>query len=1023
MDEKKEGEGAELVSPQQSVLTHIAARTGEAPRITLNEEDSASVASPLIDAASREKLSLPKGRSTYQLLGEIARGGMGVVLKGHDTDLGRDVAMKVLHRDLSDRPEVIQRFVEEAQIGGQLQHPGIVPVYELGLMADERPYFTMKLVKGRTLATLLAERETTKSGRRRMLGIFEDICQTMGYAHSRGVIHRDLKPANVMVGAFGEVQVVDWGLAKVLARGGTADEKRAREARSIHTILETVRSDGSGSGSDSLVGSVMGTPAYMPPEQAQGQVDRLDERSDVFSLGAILCEILTGAPPYAGESDKTLVQAAQAEQEQALERLDGCGADPELIKLVKQCLMPAPATRPRNAGVLAERLHAHLETVEERAQEAQIEAAEARVREQQERKARKLTLGLAAAVVGMVAVGGGGWLWVANERAAREAEEVRRELAAAEAERALAADVGEVLNEVSLLRGQGAWNEALATLDRASGLAEGGGAGAELHDRIATVRAEVEAEAADLRTEEERLREIEDFLARVDLVERTFGIAATWSRNWRRNDEVYGETFAELGVDVDALSPREVADVLRQRGLVPAIAVGIDRWLATRRRLIDDLTVSGGELDEAFLRAQHLVEIQHEVDPDPLRADLREALLSDDVEMLLALADDDLAGQPPSTIGLLATALDRAGEEARAHRVVRDGISAHPDSYPLRLAAVHMLSQNEVNSWNDVHAEETLAHAHAGLALQPDSVLMLGSLHWTSRNRAYHFMQRGDVVRADQLIRDAADAGEGVIAVLDTARFWRVWTGQAAWWSGDLERARRQLASGSELLPERAFAQTAYGRFLSEQWEIEAALPVFEHVLTLEPANDLGNDGVAQCRVLLELLDGDLDGALAAIDRAFAEDGRTPGIIVNNLAWFFVRLDEEELVAHAAPGKTDAVRRAFHALRDHALVLAEQATERDPGQPAYWNTLGGVRLRIDDPEGAIEAVERSAALGGGAEASDWVLFALAHAQLGDVDEARRCLERSVEDVTEGQWRYLVELEELRDETRRLLASE
>jgi len=124
-----------------------------------------------------------------------------------------------------DKPEVIQRFVEEAQSGGQLQHPGIATIYELGQFADKRPFFAMKLVKGETLSKLLADRGEPTADRGKFIGIFEQICQTMAYAHSRGVIHRDLKPANIMVGAFGEVQVMDWGLAKVLQVGGVADEK------------------------------------------------------------------------------------------------------------------------------------------------------------------------------------------------------------------------------------------------------------------------------------------------------------------------------------------------------------------------------------------------------------------------------------------------------------------------------------------------------------------------------------------------------------------------------------------------------------------------------------------------------------------------------------------------------------------------------------------------------------------------------------------------------------------------------
>ncbi|MFN0243098.1 MAG: serine/threonine-protein kinase, partial [Planctomycetota bacterium] len=212
----------------RTVLASIAERTGLAPKVLLTDSGSEHGASPLVDPVASSTRLVPQGRGNYQLLGEIARGGMGVILKGHDTDLGRDVAVKVLDSELAKRPAVVQRFIEEAQIGGQLQHPGIVPVYELGLMADDRPYFTMKLIKGHTLASLMQQRKTPADNRGRLLSIFESVCQTVAYAHSKGVLHRDLKPANVMVGAFGEVQVVDWGLAKVLHRGGVADEKRAK---------------------------------------------------------------------------------------------------------------------------------------------------------------------------------------------------------------------------------------------------------------------------------------------------------------------------------------------------------------------------------------------------------------------------------------------------------------------------------------------------------------------------------------------------------------------------------------------------------------------------------------------------------------------------------------------------------------------------------------------------------------------------------------------------------------------------
>src|SRR5262249_24574485 len=141
----------------------------------------------------------------------------------------------------------------------------------------------------------------------RLLGIALQVAQALAYAHAKGVIHRDLKPANVMVGAFGEVQVMDWGLAKVLAEGGTADEERASQKHQEQgTLIRTARSSGSAGsfGTDREAGSLLGTPAYMPPEQANGDVANLDRRCDVFGLGAILCEILTGRPPYVGRSSE-----------------------------------------------------------------------------------------------------------------------------------------------------------------------------------------------------------------------------------------------------------------------------------------------------------------------------------------------------------------------------------------------------------------------------------------------------------------------------------------------------------------------------------------------------------------------------------------------------------------------------------------------------------------------------------------------------------------------------------------------
>ncbi|HAY82583.1 MAG TPA: hypothetical protein DCY79_22475, partial [Planctomycetaceae bacterium] len=209
------GEDASVVigDANHSVLRSIYHTIDEVPRVSLRQS-KAEGEDPITRPSSTE-VPLTDSDSRYRLDGEIARGGMGVIIKGRDTDLGRDLAIKVLLGSHKDKPDVIQRFVEEAQIGGQLQHPGIAPVYELGKFADQRPYFSMKLVKGETLAKQLGDRSDPKADRGRFLSIFEQVCQTMAYAHCRGVIHRDLKPANILTGQFGVTYVIDWGLAKV----------------------------------------------------------------------------------------------------------------------------------------------------------------------------------------------------------------------------------------------------------------------------------------------------------------------------------------------------------------------------------------------------------------------------------------------------------------------------------------------------------------------------------------------------------------------------------------------------------------------------------------------------------------------------------------------------------------------------------------------------------------------------------------------------------------------------------------
>ncbi|MEM6468590.1 MAG: protein kinase [Planctomycetota bacterium] len=358
----------------------------------------------------------------YRLDREIARGGMGCIAFGRDNDLQRDIAIKFLQDEHCEDEELVRRFVNEARIGGMLQHPGIVPVYELGTMTDERPFFSMKLVEGQTLAERLSRRRDFECDLPGFLGVFQQICQTMAYAHNRGVIHRDLKPSNIMIGPFGEVQVMDWGLAKVLSNSECETRKPSTDRRNPN-VYHSDRDFDSTTDTKHLCnvvgtqfGCVIGTPAYMPPEQANGRIDDLDQRSDVFGLGAILCEILTGSPPYRHQEPSQVYRmAATASLVDCQIRLDDCNADPFLVQIAKDCLEVRSQQRPADAGQVAHRVTEHLQSAQQRAHRAELKrhAAQAKLIEQTRRRRVQLRSAAAVLLVSTLALFG---FWRAFEK-------------------------------------------------------------------------------------------------------------------------------------------------------------------------------------------------------------------------------------------------------------------------------------------------------------------------------------------------------------------------------------------------------------------------------------------------------------------------------------------------------------------------------------------------------------------------------------------------------------------------------
>lgn len=313
--------------------------------------------------------TLHPSTTRYELGREIARGGMGRVIEARDLNIDRVVAMKLLIKGTDEQLGMQLRFTEEAQITGQLQHPNIVPVYDLGTQRDGQLYFSMKLVRGRTLRDVLRDlrrgvEKTEKTfTRTRLLSSFQQVCMGIAYAHDHNVVHRDLKPSNIMFGDFGEILVMDWGLAKILPRRVPDADGRVQSHRAGMSRWATRH------------GEVIGTPGYMPPELALGNLDEVDERSDIYSLGAILYEILTLRPPYTGRDARAIIRKMLRERVIPLrKRAPDRNIPAELEEIVMRCL--AKDIEQRYPSVLE--LHGALQAFLEGALEQERQKLEAR---------------------------------------------------------------------------------------------------------------------------------------------------------------------------------------------------------------------------------------------------------------------------------------------------------------------------------------------------------------------------------------------------------------------------------------------------------------------------------------------------------------------------------------------------------------------------------------------------------------------------------------------------------------------
>jgi serine/threonine-protein kinase len=1009
--------------------------------------------------------SIDHAAGRYQLLGEIARGGMGAVLRGRDPSLGRDLALKVLLDQHRDRPDLINRFVEEAQICGQLQHPGVVPVYELGALADRRPFFTMKLVKGQTMARLLADRSSPGSDLPRFLSVFEAVCQTMAYAHARGVIHRDLKPSNVMVGSFGEVQVMDWGLAKVLPKEGRP-VPGARDRPINETIVATARSKGDSELSQA--GSVLGTPAYMAPEQARGETEAVDRRADVFAMGSILCEILTGAPAFSGDSAAAILQsAARADTAAALNRMESSQADPELVALARDCMAARPEDRPADAGVVAGRLTAHLAGVQERLREAELaraaesaRAVEAEAKVAAERRARRLTRALAATVLLAGGVFGAGWRWVELDRLSRASDATARVNAAVHgATRLRGLAQGAALGDLS------PWNAALAAAEKARDLLVPG-VDPELRKQvenltseIATERSRAEAAAAAARRDHELLDRLVDI--RSAEIDDLSGIGS---------DDGYSSAFRDAGIDPDALAPEQAAKRITTRppAVASAIAMALDDWAVVRRDL--RLDAPGARRIEAAARL---------ADPDPWRNKLRDALgIVDKTARRAALTA--LAGSvndqslPAVSFDLLGRALGDLNANREAESILRRGRRLYPDdlwlNYDLAVALDSLTRREESVRYFTVarvirpESAHELAHALEKKGEREEAISVLGDLARIRPRNGRHLSCLGRALEERGRRKEAQVALDAAVSVLRDAVAARpdnyvaqLNLGNALKNLGRLDEALEMYRKAIQIKPTYIAALENVGITLFLKRKYDEAEAYYREAIRLKPETVAAYQGLASVldakRRVDEAIDVCRQGLRARPDSANTRNtlgflleskGRLGEALLEKQEAMRLNPDDPDLIhgLGVVLGKLGRFEESVAAFRkalelnpnnsyplnalawylvtapdrrqrrpQEALDLARTAVKEGPDVATNYNTLGLAEYRNGLFVEAVATLRKSIEMSKGSDPSDFFFLAMTLWQRGERSEAERNFERGVEIASkaspqEWEWQML-----------------
>lgn len=913
---------------------------------TIAQDQEASA----VDVLSDQTTLAESSRVILELGNELGRGGMGVVHKGRDIRLERDVAIKVLRSD-RDSQQTRGRFEREAKILARLQHPGIVPIHDIG-ERDGQPYFTMKLVEGSTLSDLLKLRAELNADRGKWIAVFQDVCRALAYAHSREVIHRDLKPQNVMIGGFGEVLVMDWGLAKDLASESSSEAADA--VSGIETAQDSVAT---------APGVRGGTLAYMAPEISRDGLDRADKRSDVFGLGTILCEILTGQAPYDAVNH---IELHHPDLNDAFARLDNCGTDAELILLAKRCLSVDPEDRPRDAGVLAGEVTTYLESVEARLRQAELDRTAAEVKVVEERKRRKLTLGLAVAIVVVIALLAGAALWFQSQFADTKGN-VESALAKVEQSRDQfrqmpTANAQETAAAIVVLR------QAQAAIEEAESVLETGVASDDLRIRVATIQSEVDQDLSQLEKEAKLFRALDRARMSSLALRRSRGNGLGPRHKWtdadgvdrpvrllrfdyERSAEEYADAFAEYGLQVESGDLAQLASRMRNQrtDVREAMIQSLDNWsiaadFATRSEPIESITP---------LATRDLAQLAQDIDPDAQRQVIRGAAWLQDVARLKDIvADAARRDLSLPLIDKIADVLLRAGDRELGLSLLRHERAKNPSDFWIQF---NLATTLESEGRTDSDLRESIGCYWSAIALRPDAA----AAHY---NLGLALSEGGDE-------RNALAAYYKSIAIdaRDSDAFYNV--GNSLFRLSDFSGAAAAYRQALEIDPALVSAHINLGNTLIRLHDLTGAAVAFQNAADSDSKDvtalfNLGNT--------LEDL-GDYHASLAAYNSALAVEPNDADVLTN-MGNVYVRLGDvpKALAAYASAITSDTKHvKARHNLAcvflqqgdfEAAASEIKQLLEIDSAYPDSHHNLGFALWNLSDIQGSIAAYRRAVQL-------------------------------------------------------------